>query len=121
MRDDTWEETLRCNLSMEEVADRADLCARRLADREQVENDLKAYAAGARANIKELKAEIDSLGRAVREHAEYRSVFCHEEEAFERNAIVTIRNDTNVVVRERAMEPDERQRAMFPRAAEERV
>ena len=65
---------------------------------------------------KRIEGEITSLGNAVREGTELRPVVVDVVADFKRAVVLEVRQDTEEVISERAMRPDERQTTM-PAAA----
>lgn len=109
----TWNESLRCALTPLELAERADLAARKVQERDAIEAVRVAASKAAKAQIAELDEEIRALSTQVREKSEYRPVEVREIEHFENNSIGIYRTDTGELIRERAMTSEERQRSLF--------
>jgi len=110
-------ERLPCKLTAHEKDQAADSLAHSVNERDALTLE-KALAAQRYA--KEIKAcdrKIGDLAEAVRTGVEYRQVPVKERPSFERNVIEVIRLDTNEVCGQRVMRGDERQTAMFPKAA----
>jgi hypothetical protein len=110
-------ERLPCKLTVHEKDQAADSLAHSVNERDALTLE-KALAAQRYA--KEIKAcdrKIGDLAEAVRTGVEYRQVPVKERPSFERNVIEVIRLDTNEVCGQRVMRADERQTAMFPKAA----
>lgn len=117
---DVHTENLFCALQADEIAAYADQAAHEIeqADRLEAERVLRNKAEREAIESIELGAR-DKL-RRVRERREERVVQCKTVKNFTMNAVQVIRLDTDEVVRERAMTPDERQ-AELPMIGGERV
>jgi hypothetical protein len=90
----TLTRNLKCLLSREEVESRAARMADVESDLRQIEEHRKSVVADLNGRKKALDAELASLGRQVREHAEYRDVECAMEPDYEAKIMETIRLDT---------------------------
>ena len=105
-------EVLDCTLTGQEILYRSETLARRLHEHDQVDADRKSRAAGDRAALKGLEAEIGRLAKQVRLGVEEREVECDWEPA-DGGLVNLIRRDTGEVVRWRLMTERERQRELF--------
>jgi len=112
---ETFEESLRCELTEAEIRERADRCARAVKERDQVDADRQASNKEAKTEIERLEIEIRSLAQEIREHATYRHVSCVERVDQDLGVMQMIRLDTGEVARERQLTASERQQALFPR------
>lgn len=114
MNEERWTENLRCDLTDEEVRERADRAARSYKDAAERADELQAHSKEERGAIGKLNAEVGQLLRAVAERAEYRptDVLLHRNEG--QSTMDTIRADTGELVRSRPFTPDERQIGLFP-------
>ena len=101
--------TLRVELSLGEVAKRADRCAHVVAEREGKAEEAKTATAHIKARIKELDAELRSLSNEVRDKAKYTEVDCERRYNYRLGTIAVVRLDTNATVDERPMTGPERQ------------
>ena len=110
----TWREDLRCELTPEELAAKADECALALGGIDQLNAERKEAIEETRGELKRVGAEVAKLARELREKACYREVNVHEERRFAENTIAIVREDTGALVRSRPMTPEERQVALFP-------
>jgi hypothetical protein len=108
-----FKESLRCRLTTEEVAARADQAAGIVAEKHDREESRKRFMSQEREAVKQLDADLRTLSTEVREQAAYRLVECEEQQDFPQNRAVTLRMDTMETVRERPMTPDERQVSLF--------
>ena len=107
-----FKETLECVLHPAEVAEHA----KRLA---QIEDEYQAFIekkksinAELNAEKAKLEAERAKVARKVKTEREHREVSCTLTAHFDRNLVVSTRDDTGEVVRERALRPDERQQML---------
>ena len=96
-------------LTDEEVRLKGEKIARRLKDRENLEEERKAAAKAAKEEIGELDAEIIELRDEVRERREMRDVQVSDEKDWGRKIVRTLRLDTGEVVASRPMTPAELQ------------
>jgi hypothetical protein len=108
-------ESLRCELTEWEVADRAANMARSVFAREEAEIERELANKAAKEVIKALDARVSSLAREVRERAVYRLVDCVEQRNEIESMIETIRLDTSEIVRARPMTAEEKQLGLFPK------
>lgn len=109
-----WTENLRCDLTDEEVRERADRAARSYKDAAQRADELQAHAKEERGAIATLNAEVGQLLRAVAERADYRTVDVRHHRNEAGGLMETVREDTGEIVRSRPFTPDERQIGLFP-------
>ena len=100
---------LRCSLSDEEVAERADRAAHLLSQRDGLEEEMKSEAKSRKAVIERVEAEMRQASTEVRDHATYRDVDCVEVRDFKRGSVYVERLDTGECFDERAMTAEERQ------------
>ena len=114
MNDERWTETLRCDLTDEEVRARADQAARTYKDAAERSEALQAHAKEERGAIATLNAEVGQLLRAVAERAEYRPVDVKSVRNEIGGVMETVRLDTGEIVRSRPFTPDEKQIGLFP-------
>jgi hypothetical protein len=105
---------LRCELSDDEVAERADLLAQFEAEREKTERDKGTASATFRAELKRLAEEITVRAGQVRDHAEQRSVLCIEKIDRPSNLAELVRTDTGEVIRRRSLSETETQGELLP-------
>lgn len=106
-----FQQTLRCELSREEVEKRADRAAHLVAEHEQKQADLDNAKKQAKAELDRIEAEHKSLSAQVRDRAEYRSVECEKTLDFRRWEVTVTRKDTDEVIQERPMSAAEREAA----------
>jgi hypothetical protein len=89
------------------------------SDIRSVEEQRKSVVADLNGRKKALDAELASLGRQVREHAEYRDVECSLEPDYEAKIMETIRLDTGERVEVRKLYDSEMQAELPLKVAEE--
>lgn len=112
---ETFTREISLPLALEEVAESAKALARKHQEMREKERIAKDAAAGARAEIKEMKGEIDALADEVAFAKTTRKVECFERPDERRFCVEIVRADTNEVIDTRPMEVDEREAAMQPR------
>jgi hypothetical protein len=114
--DQTHLRWLRCDLSPDEVADRADMLAQVQHQYDTRKAEAALAAREAREALKALDAQRYALASAVRDRAEYRDVECQDQASPDHpHELLVVRLDTGEVVHRRPMTEDERQRRLFPR------
>ena len=109
-----FQEMLRCALTDEEVATRADRCARVVKERDEAETTRKNVNKAMKKAIDDLDLEIRALAYEVRDRAAYREVNCLDRENHEAGTMETVRLDTGEVVRDRPLTAAERQLSILP-------
>jgi hypothetical protein len=97
-------------LSTEEYEKTAEKLAAKIAERELVEGEKKAAMKDYAGRLTVVGREQEKLRKIVETHEERRLVDCAETVNFERNLVQVKRLDTEEVVTERALDPDERDR-----------
>lgn len=102
-------ETLRCELTDDEVADRAQDLATLTVELDAAESEKAAVSKRLGARVAELREKLNGKARIVRERAEWRDVDVRDVPDYERGVMESIRLDTGVRVRVRALTPEERQ------------
>lgn len=123
---DTAEETgatetreLTCDLSDEDVIERAKALAHALSEVNVLEVQRRASAKHFGEDIKALEREVEKLAVSIRTRQELREVECLEKREFRTNEVVVVRTDTGDVIDSRAMTIEERQECLFPRGRED--
>lgn len=111
--------SLRVQLTPEEVADRADRAAAKLAERDDKESEQKAEAKRAKAVIEQVEAELRNLSNEVRTRSTYRNVDIERRFEYKRGRVVDIRLDTGEVIEDRPMKEYEMQKELFTTPPEE--
>lgn len=112
---------LACDLSDQEVIERAKALAAMLADLSMLEEQRRAASKHFGEDIKGLEREVQKLGQAIRTRQELRDVACIERQNFSLNEVVVVRTDTSAVVESRAMTPEERQASLFPETRDDAI
>ncbi len=100
---------LRCDLTSQEVADRADELGSALHRRAETEKAKADASASYAADLKAATSTINRLGEEVRTRSTQRPVECHAVPDFAEGVMETIRLDSGEVIARRPLEPDERQ------------
>ena len=106
-------EILPCKLTGEEIQAKAQIAARRLAERDTLEDQLSTVKSEFKAKLEDIDAEVRETMRHVREGAIERSVQVETLMDWKSNSVTTVRLDTGEVIRTRAMTPEERQTRLF--------
>lgn len=101
---------LKVILTPDEVADRADRAAGLLADRDAQEEEQKARAKAAKAQIDAVEAELRRVSNEVRTKATYQDVQCERRFVYDKGKVQEWRLDTGVMMSERDMNDAEKQR-----------
>jgi hypothetical protein len=102
-------EKLQVKLTAEEIRAQADTLARKIQERERLEDARKAEMQLKREQRKTLDVAIKALSQSVATGQEMRDVECVTEEDGTRMMIVTRRMDDGSILRERPMTASERQ------------
>ena len=111
-RTERYQATLKCALSPEEVAKRADRCAHLVAMISEKEEEAKAAAKAAKAGIETLAAELRQLSGDVASRATYRQVECERRFVMADTKVRETRLDTLELINVRNMTEAERQRSL---------
>lgn len=112
-RTERYERNLRCALSAEEVADRADRAAQLLEDRDHKEEELKAHAKHAKGEIERIEAEMRQYSNEVRTRSTYRDIECERIYEWDTGRVREVRGDTGEVISDREMTEREKQMGLF--------
>lgn len=107
-----YTENLKCILTKDEVADRADRAAALLQDRDSKEEEQKARAKAAKAEIDSLEAELRRVSNEVRTKAAYQDVRCERRYIYSKGKVQEWRLDTGAMVFERELLDTEKQREL---------
>lgn len=102
-------QSLRVQLTPDEVADRADRAACKIAERDDHEAQAKAAQKHAKSTIEQYDAEIRNLSNEVRNRSTYRTVECERQYDYRAGMYREIRLDTGEVVLERRLTAAESQ------------
>lgn len=106
-------EKLPCDLTRDEMLQKAEEMATQLKERAEVELTAKESAGEFKDQMKRLDRTIADRAEEVRTGVEYRQVECTERGDFRRNLVQVVRLDTGEIVRSRPMAVHERQDSLF--------
>lgn len=106
---ETYQTSLKVELTPEQVADRADRAAQMIAERDAKEEEHKAAAKHSKSVIEALDAEIRRLSNEVRTRSTYASVECERRFNYATGLLTESRTDTGETVNERRMTDSEKQ------------
>lgn len=99
---------LKCDLSEQEVRERADKLAMLVGEKDSLEDSRKVDSKR-RKEIDQLGATMCRLGIEISTRSEFRNVECVEERDWDDKTVSLVRKDTGEVVESRKMRPDELQ------------
>ncbi len=102
-------QTLRVQLTTEQIAERASQAAHKLQERDNRENEMKAAVKSMKAVIEELEATLRLLSGEVRDGCTFSSVECERAFDYAKGKVIEIRLDTYEVTFSRPMREDEKQ------------
>lgn len=106
-------ELLLVRLSSQELVTKAEELARHLQETTSMKASTKRAAKLAAEEIKEREQREADLAQEISSGAEAREVTCRERPRYDDLLVDLVRVDTGEVVRTRAMQPSERQQAIF--------
>jgi hypothetical protein len=106
-------ETLRCELSEAELAQRSQDSARLVQQIDQLHEQKRAASADFREQIKAKQGELRDLAREIRERSADRDVLCESRRDVRHGVMETFRLDTGELIRSRPLTPEERQGRLF--------
>lgn len=109
---------LPCKMTAAEVALKSAQMAAKLEEMGTLEAKKKSVTTQLAEEIKEVREQLNYVGREVRTGLEYRPVTCIEEADFATSKVDLVRTDTGEVVSTRVMHPDERQQVLDLRERE---
>jgi hypothetical protein len=109
---ESYQTTLKVELTTAEVADRADRAAAKLAERDQKEAEWKAQSKHMKSVIEELEAELRTLSGEVRTRSTYSPVSCERVFNYDAGTLREQRLDTGEVLCERGLTDAEKQREL---------
>lgn len=113
IRTERFEQSLRCQLTKEEIADRADRAAQLLEDRDHEEEELKAHAKHVKGKIERIEAEMRQHSNEVRTRSTYRDIECERIFDYKSKRVREVRGDTGEVISDREMTEREKQMGLF--------
>lgn len=108
----TEPENLPVKLTQDEIRERGERLAAKEGELESHMQNAKQVKAGLTANEKRLEADIQNLSLQIRDKSELRLVQCDHIADYKRGVVRVVRQDTEQVVRERAIEESEKQRRL---------
>lgn len=108
-----FSEALICQLTADEVAERADRAARLQYDHDELAAEMASEANGYKAKLVRIEVEQRRLLDEVRTRQGYRPVECERQADFAAGVLRTVRLDTGEIVRTRQLTAEERQKQLF--------
>ena len=111
-------EVLERDLEPEEIQERGDRLARITGELGDLEEQKRAAAKAIGLEIADLQAECRHCAREIRSRRESVEVAVYDERNEPELEIVTVRRDTGEIIRRRPMTQQEKQRTLFPIAAD---
>lgn len=108
----TEPENLPVKLTQDEIRERGERLAAKEGELESHIQRAKQVKADLTANEKRLEADIQSLSLQIRDKSELRQIPCDHIADYKRGVVRVVRQDTEQVVRERAIEESEKQRRL---------
>lgn len=106
-------ENLRCELTDDEIRERADGAALKAHERDRLEDARSVQNKAMKADIDDLDVWIRQLLGEVRTRSIYRDVEVTDSADFKSGTMRTLRLDTGEIVRERALTEEEKQGKLF--------
>jgi len=104
---------LKCALTLEELATRADRAAQLVHQMDQEEEELKAYTKSIKSKIATLEAEHRELSSEVRVKYTFKEVDCQRHFVYAEKLVKEIRTDTGEEIDVRGMKNHELQKDLF--------
>jgi len=104
-----FRQNMRCELSSDELNDKAKQVAHKLSEKALRVEAAKSATAHLKAEIKQIDAEISRLSQEINDGATFREVDCERHFKYRVGSVVEYRMDTNTQTFERAMNASERQ------------
>ena len=112
-------ESLKCILTSEEKQKLGSDMAEAVAKKTEAEKAKKSFLAQITSDIAKEEATISICSEKIRSGYEFRRIECKEVKDFENDKVISYRNDTGDKIRERQMEPEERQKQLNLEKAEQ--
>src|SRR3972149_385804 len=112
VRKEPFQRQLSCQLTREEVEERARESAQLLERRDQFEDELKSAQKSGKARLTEMEAELRRLATEVRDRAVLRLTQCERRLDYDAGTVSEVRGDTGEVIQTRKMTDDEKQREL---------
>lgn len=113
MKAKRFSESLMCQLTPEQVAERANRAARLQHDADELTSKLASETKRYKTSIQRSTMEQHRLLDEVRTRQGYRPVECERQPDYEAGLLRTVRLDTGEIVRQRQLTPEERQTLLF--------
>lgn len=110
VRTERFQRQLLCDLSREEVEERATEAARLIDQLDQQEADMKAAQKAAKARIEESETQLRRVSGEVRDRATIRLTDCQRVFDWDKGEVREIRSDTGEVMATRPMSDEEKQK-----------
>ena len=110
MPEKTFYESLKCILTDDEKQKLGSDMAEAVARIAEAEADLKSFQTQIKAKVAADEAIVMTCSEKIRSGYEFRRIECEEFKDFESNKILISRLDTHEIIKERPMEPEERQK-----------
>ena len=98
---------LRCKLTDAQKIERGELAARKARERDRLDDERKSHSSHLGGRIKTLDTEIRKLNSEFLDGFEYRDTSCQTRYHLRTLTMQVVRMDTNEVIEERAMTPEE--------------
>lgn len=106
---DHFTRSLRCELTDQEIHERAQTAARMVVTIDELESAAKAEAKRRKTFIEEKEAELRRLSAEIRDKATFREIDCERLYDYKLGLVREVRTDTGELLSERAMTYSERQ------------
>jgi hypothetical protein len=107
-----FSQNLRCDLTADEIAERAQQSARLVVTIDDLTASMKAEAKRRKSFIEEKEGELRRISAEVRDKATFRDIECERRFDYRMGIVVEVRLDSGEVLNERAMTHHERQMAL---------
>ena len=115
---DAYTMSLKCEYTQEELMVLYEEMSDQVGDLEGLKEDKAAVSADYNARIKSAEKDLGETRRKLAQRWELRPVECRDAFEYDKGKVLTYRQDTFELVRERFMTEDERQKQLFVENAE---
>jgi len=112
VRKEPFSRQLSCQLTREEVEERARESAQLLERRDQFDDELKSAQKSGKARLTEMEAELRRLATEVRDRAVLRLTQCERRLDYDAGTVSEVRGDTGEFIQTRKMTEEEKQREL---------
>lgn len=102
----------KCEFTQEELHEKVEELAKKIDEKESIEDHKKEIVAQLNADIKAIDNRVKVLGTHLRNKYEFRMIKCEVFRDYERNKVVYTRTDTGEIVRTKNMTQADRQTAL---------